>query len=278
MKQLIRIAMVTIGLCALSVQADVSLTLELDGPDMESRTKKLSLARFFVRIDDPAEPDSFLLYQTGRFFPLYRVDKSNETYTQLTPEARPTIGAGSKAQARYPKHAATDKDEKPAGGSTGSQAASSETEAVKATESTATEVDSKQDKVRSKQDVAEKPANDSPKTKLRLTKKKKTIAGIRCRVVEEFSGGQPVMTHCMADKARLGITEREIRSLARLFKMARERDFGWLGTHTKDEDFVSIASEDLQSKKTMRLTAVDTKFLPAGYLRIPRHYKKTSLK
>lgn len=278
MKQLIRIAMVITGLFSLPALADVTLTLELDGPDMEAQTKKLSVARFFVRIDDPAEPDSYLIYQTGKFFPLYRADKSKETYTLLTPEIKPTLHAGNKVQPQADEKAVIPEDETPADVSTGSQTATSETEAATATESTAAEVESKENEAPAEQVVAEKPANDTPKTKLRLTKKKKTIAGVPCRVVEEVSGDQPVMVHCMADKARLGITEREIRSLARLFKMARERDFGWLATYTKDEDFVSIASEDLQSKKTLRLNAIDTKPLPAGYLRIPKNYTPTQAK
>ncbi|MDJ0806369.1 MAG: hypothetical protein QNJ78_05995 [Gammaproteobacteria bacterium] len=257
MKHTIRIAMVIAGFFAFHTQADVSLTLELNGPDMQAQTKKVSLARFFVRVDDAAEPGRFLLYQTGKFFPLYQVDETAKTYTLLTPEVKPTLKAGnntvsqSSQQKAKPIPEKTDDNSSPSSGS--------EQKAQTGEKST-----------------VEKPAQTTSKTKLRLTKKKKTIAGIRCRVVEEIMGDQTVMTHCMADKARLGITEREIRSLARLFKMARERNLGWLGTYTKDEDFVSIASEDHQSKKTLRLTAFDTKPLPAGYLRIPKHYKLTS--
>jgi hypothetical protein len=115
---------------------------------------------------------------------------------------------------------------------------------------------------------------EPPKTTLRLTKKNTKIAGIACRQVVELVGDEPVMTHCMADKARLGITEREIRTLARTFEMAREREFGWLGTATQDENFVSIASEDLKSKKTLKLHAVSTAALPTGHLRIPREFKQ----
>ena len=78
----------------------------------------------------------------------------------------------------------------------------------------------------------------------------------------------------MANKAALGITERESRTLARTFVMARQQGYGWLGATTKDEDFVSIRSKPLDGSKSLELISLSTKPLEQGYLKVPPKYKK----
>lgn len=288
MKNVLKIAAVTASLWTFTAHADVTLTYELNGPEMEPRMEVISLARFFARIDNPAEPNTYLVYQTGKFFPLYRVDQTNGTYTRLTPEVNPTLHAESTPDAGT----AQDKPQQEAMDAAAHQSSAEVSEPVPATSSeakdsavTETETGSATQAaaVATAQVTHAKPASvttqvtlATPATTLRLTQQTKEIAGVACRVVEELAGKQPVMIHCMADKARLGISEREIRSLARVFQMARERNFGWLGTATRDEKFVSVASEDLQSKKTLQLQFASTKPLPAGFLRIPREFKEVS--
>lgn len=247
-------------LCAEPAYADVTLNYQLSGPDMEDRIKTFSLARFFARIDDPVTPDTYLLYQTGKFFPLYQVDKSTRSYTLLTPEVKPTLHA-----AIAPKPAAAQ-----------GKTAVTSTEAAQAqlkTAAPALPATVEQPTGGKTAESSAETAGASQQTTLRLTNKKQKIAGIECRIIEELAGALPVMTHCMADKVHLGITERELRSLGRLFKMARERNLGWLGTATPDEKFVSVSSEDLQSHKTLQLKSLSTKPLPSGYLRIPGNFK-----
>lgn len=273
MKNILKFAAAIAGLCALPTHADVTLNFELSGPDMQSSAKNVSISRFFARIDDPAEPDSFLLYQAGKFFPLYQVNTSAATYTLLTPEVKPTLHAGITPK---PEKATT--EEPTATEAASATDASAETEQA---DSTAAETATQTSKVVTELATVDKAADytsettqDKPKTSLRLTKQSKTIAGVQCRVVEELAGDQPVMTHCMAEKTHLGISERETRTLARIFEMARERGYGWLGTATTDEQFVSIASQDLQSNKTLQLKSHSSKPLPTGYLRVPREFKK----
>ena len=86
--------------------------------------------------------------------------------------------------------------------------------------------------------------------------------------------GEPVKEHCMANSAALGVTKREVITLARLFAMARKQEFNWLGVGTKDEEFISVQSRDLRDNRMLQLTAVSTKPLPTGYLRIPRAFEK----
>jgi hypothetical protein len=78
----------------------------------------------------------------------------------------------------------------------------------------------------------------------------------------------------MANSARLGITNREVITMARAFEMARDRKLGWLGTGTQDEEFISVQSKDLRDNRVLSLTTVSTEPLPEGYLRIPRDYQE----
>jgi hypothetical protein len=208
--------------CAVSAQADVALSFKLSNKDAESGTRTISISQFFARIDDPAKPGEYLIYQAGKFFPLYAVDNESQSYRRLSPEVEVTLHAG-------------------------------------------------QDKPQS--DIEKKSALRH--TELKPTRKQQRVAGILCRVVEELENDQVKMSHCMADKSRLGLTEREVRTLSRVFKMAREQGFGWLGTATKDEKFVSIQSRDPSRDMTLELVSVSTQPLVQGYLRIPKTYRQT---
>jgi hypothetical protein len=285
MKRFLPIAVVLTAICTLEVHADATLTFELDGPEMEPQTKIISLARFFARIDDPAKPDNYLLYQAGKFFPLYRVDLPNRSYSLLTPEVKPTLHADPKPEPKAEKteppapdtpQAATDDAESPAASDSPANDEDPQTPPAAGATAGATQPSSDEPAPASPAEAEPVPPQTEPQsTSLHLTPKSRKIAGVECRVVEELLDDKPIIRHCMADRARLGITEREIRSLARTFKMARERDLGWLATATKDEKFVSVASEDLRNQKTLMLKTVSTKPLPTGQLRIPRDFTKT---
>lgn len=62
--------------------------------------------------------------------------------------------------------------------------------------------------------------------------------------------------------------------MARTFEMARNRDFGWLGVGTEDEEFVSVYSRDKRDNRVFQLTEVSTAPLPVDYLRITREYQQ----
>ena len=114
----------------------------------------------------------------------------------------------------------------------------------------------------------------APPAVLKPGNKKRTIAGIRCRVINEMLDGKPAIEHCMVNSANLDVTTREIISMARLFSMARDRDLGWMAVGTEDEEFISIQSRDLRTKRVFELTSISNKPLAQGYLRIPREYKQ----
>lgn len=122
------------------------------------------------------------------------------------------------------------------------------------------------------------PADEprAPVPVLKPTSKKNTVAGIPCRIVNEMLDNRPVVEHCMANSANLEVTSREIITMTRLFKMARDRAFDWLGVGTQDEEFISVQSRDLQTSRALKLISVSTSPLTEGYLRIPKNYKNVT--
>ncbi|MEJ2309658.1 MAG: hypothetical protein P8Z78_10130 [Gammaproteobacteria bacterium] len=243
--------------------ADARLTYGLSGPDGNKSVKHFSIARFFVRIDDPADTGNYLLYQAGKFFPLFSVDTSKKTWTRLTPPVKARLGPLPPAQKTPPKDGG-----KSVAHDHASQKSASEMPAGQMQSGTL---------------VASETAATSTRTLplepgLKASKKTDKVAGIDCRIVHELVDNEPVIEHCMANSARLGITDRELITLSRLFKMAREKDYDWMAIGTRDEEFVSIRSRDLGNNRVMELTSVDTTPLPAGYLRVPKHYKEVELK
>lgn len=222
---------VALAACGISmVHADATLKYELTGADGSKVVKQFSIARFFVRIDDPADKDRYLLYQAGKFFPLFSVDQANSNYTRLTPAVTPYMSPHSREH-----HGADQTTEK--GGT---------------------------------KQASENRSGPAPK--LKPTKKTRKVAGIECRVVHELLDGKPVIEHCMTNSARLSIADREVITMIRAFEMARNRKYGWLGIGTEDEEFVSVQSKDLRDNRVLQLTAVSTKPLDSGYLRIPRSF------
>lgn len=311
LKRLSMFALVLFGCGVSAIQADATLTYEVSGSDDVKTVKKFSMARFFVRIDDPAEPEQYLLFQAGKFFPMYSVDEAKSTYTRLTPAVTPRLGPVSRsrqaAKVNTPiKETPADSDhddhdashEESEAGGEAEDSAGNETETVSAeparSDSTGIEPEtaSAEPAAQPGPDVEEstvptaKPtdsaASPAPSAKpdrrwptpiLKASKKTRSVAGIRCRVVHELLDGEPIIEHCMANSARLSVTDRELITLSRLFAMSRNMGFDWLGIGTRDEEFVAVQSRDLRDNRLLQLTSVSTKPLPAGYLRIPRSFK-----
>ena len=135
--------------------ADLRLTYSLSGPESESLVKHFSVRHFFVRVEDGVDSSSYLLYQAGKFFPLYSVDSSDETYTRLTPPVTASLGPLS----RHQKPSAED-GEKKAEASAGAEVTAGDGEKPAVTRT-----------------AAEEPA-------LRSTKKNTKVAGIDCLLQE----------------------------------------------------------------------------------------------
>jgi hypothetical protein len=260
-----------LGAClAGPVLADATFTYKLTEAGNAKTGKTISIARFFARIEDAGDAHGYLLYQAGKFFPLYQVDPTARTYTQLTEPVAPFLGP---PQQKQPAEAAN----------TGGEQAM--TGGKEPPSRPGTEDDSAAGKTPDpKQVTSARAANPSPASqagsrtsmlpKLKATRKSLKVGGIPCRVILEMDNDEPAVEHCMANAARLKVTEREVITLARTFAMARARQLGWLGTGSRDEEFVSIRSRDLRDNRTLELESVSITPLPAGHLRIPREYKQ----
>jgi hypothetical protein len=255
MRFVLSVALMASSLSAVVAQADATLVYTL--ADAETVTKKIAIARYFARVESSDRPDEYLLYQAGKFFPLYRVNPAERTYTLLTKPVKPTRKTGRIADAATSNKNRGD-------GSAGS-AAQDQTDqtAVAAAEPP------------SKTVVDRKGVPGTPQFK--PTRKMDKVGGVKCRIVMEFADGETAIEHCMANKAGLGITERESRTLARLLVMAREQGYGWLGAATEDEDFVSVRCKIPDQPKSLELVSVSTQPLPRGHLRVPPEYKEVPL-
>jgi hypothetical protein len=188
--------------------------------------KTISVSRFFARVDSSDRPNEFLLFQAGKFFPLYRVNTADSEYTLLTSSTakKEKTGQEDKSPNESAGHAQTARPGAP----------------------------------------VFKPTRTSDR-----------VAGVNCRVVLEMEDGKPVIEHCMANKAGLGLTERESRTLARLFVLFREQGYGWPGAATKDEDFVSVRSKPPGQAETLQLLSVSTSPLKRGHLKVPSEFSET---
>jgi hypothetical protein len=275
--------------------ADATLVYQRSGGSSPAVQKTLSVARFFVRVDSSDAPDEYLLYQAGKFFPLFRVDTAKQTYARLTPPVQARLGpvtrtqkatgkATEKAAEESPTAAAAGPDTAPKDEAPETPAAAGNTKIPDATGAVATAEKtlepSSETPASAASDSTSSEAKPKPETPPKLAEKptfkatpaKDTVAGISCRVVVELANGEPAIEHCMANKAALGITERETRTLARLFVLARERGWDWLGAATEDEEFVSVRSRRLDGDALWELGSVATDPLPQGHLRISREF------
>jgi hypothetical protein len=265
--------------------ADATLVYSLRQTGVEPVEKTLSIARFFARVDSADENGRYLLFQAGKFFPLYDVNGKAGIYTRLTPPVQANLGPEARTQSPQPQ-SATDAGEAHATSPDGGTAADTSQgdrriaspaegqEAEPGEQVTAAETGDAVEQpevAQEQQEPTQPPAPPTPQH-FKATKDMDEVAGIRCRIVVELIEGEPAIEHCMANKAALGTTERETRTLARLFAMARERGFDWLGTATQDEEFVSIRSRDPKRNRTLSLTSISTKPLPSGHLRVPEGF------
>jgi hypothetical protein len=291
MNRSLALALVVSGACNSLAHADATLVYELTDTDARKTEKTFSVSRFFVRVDSSDAEGEHLLFQAGKFFPLYSVNEKEGTYSRLTPPVEARLGpkAGAKSPERQssasgvegetqdsveaeaaPKTALEGQDAGPS--TAGQEPETGEHQAAAQTGDAVPEQGVAEGQPKSAQ-----PPLLSKTPQFKPSAKIDEVAGVRCRIVLELINGEPAIEHCMANTAALGITERETRTLARLFVLARTRAYDWLGAATKDEDFVSVRSRDLDRGKILTLKSLSTKPLPIGHLRVPKAFKEVEL-
>jgi hypothetical protein len=116
----------------------------------------------------------------------------------------------------------------------------------------------------------------SPEPVLVPTPHKRNIAQVLCREVRETHDGAPVAVHCMAGTGPLGLTNREMVTLSRLFTLARRLDLGWAGVATADERIASIESRLQDGSATQILQSVSHDPIPDAALQVPKRFKRVA--
>ena len=291
MKTRIVLALTLWGAGLTAAHADATLVYELKAPDSDAVQKSLYASRFFVRVESSDDQDRYLLFQAGKFFPLYSVDLKERTFTRLTPPVTPSLGPVRHKEAPV-AHPSAEVEAEASEAEISAEPSPEAIETAPKTESPTTEAEDESSEEAEADETGETPHERGANTQaqgsqsppklprapqFKPSRKTEMIAGVRCRIVLELIDGEPAIEHCMASKATLGITDREMRSLARLFVMARERDLDWLGAATEDEQFISVRSRDIRRRKTLSLQSVSTKPLPFGYLRVPKDFVEVKL-
>lgn len=248
MRKLLASGLILLTAAPAPLQADATLRFRWTPAGAEAGTLTIAIADFHARVESSAVPGGWWLFQAGKFFPLYRVDDAARVWTPQTRPVAPRLGPVHRAGSPAGTLAAGDQ-------AVGETATASNTAA----------------------EAGKAPAivpRPSRAPSLAPTGALDEVAGVRCRVVREPAHGEPVIEHCMANTSALGITEREIRTLARTFVMAREQGFGWLGAATADEEFVSIRSRYRDGGALLVLESVSNDALPRDRMRVPRHYRE----
>lgn len=233
--RLATIACIFTGCYASLAQADATLVYETIDTEGAKTQHTFLISGRFVRIDtDPREQPGYSLFDTGHMV-MFNVDETAHSYTP--------VKAG---RFFHPSISVTPPEKAEAG--TAEKAASTE--------------------------VAEKTADPTPASTLKATKKKRTVAGKRCRVVLEIADEKPVVEHCMSGTGELGLSKREVVTLSRLFTKAANLDLNLLGAATKDERYVSIQSQRADDKASQTLKSVSKTAIPFEKMRISEDYKQ----
>lgn len=125
----------------------------------------------------------------------------------------------------------------------------------------------------SKEASAETAAEPAAATRLKATKKKRSVADKRCRMVLEIANDKQVAEHCMSGTGELGISTREMVTLSRLFTKADNLGLNLLGVATADESYASIQSKLADGKSSQTLKSVTKAAIPTDKMRIAEDYK-----
>lgn len=113
---------------------------------------------------------------------------------------------------------------------------------------------------------------------LKPTGKKDTVAGVRCMIVNEIVNDMPVAEHCMADAYALGMTPREVITMARLIDFSKAwTDPDWIAVQS-NEKYISIRSRPAGGDVTFMLEAVSHETASRDYFRVPPEYQKLDSK
>ena len=109
---------------------------------------------------------------------------------------------------------------------------------------------------------------------LKPTGSRDSVADVRCNIVNEIVDNKPVAEHCMANAAAMGMSRREITTMARLIQFSRDwTDPDWMVVQM-NEQFISIRSRPAGGDVIILLKAVSHQTPPVDFFRVPKEYRK----
>lgn len=229
-----KIAAICAGCYASMAQADATLVYETLDTAGTKTQHTFSITGRFVRIDtDPRKQPGYSLFDTGRMV-MFNVDEKTHSYLP--------VKAGDFFHPAIQVKQPDSKED-----STAKKTVSSDTNVNKADPATV--------------------------QTLKATKKKRTVSDKRCRVVIEMANDKQVAKHCMSGTGDLGLSDREVVTLSRLFTKADKLGLDLLGVATEDEKYVSIQSQRTDDKTSQTLKSVSKIAIPTEKMRIAEDYK-----
>ena len=109
--------------------------------------------------------------------------------------------------------------------------------------------------------------------RLMPVREKSSVAGLRCQKIKEMGSEKPKAEHCMSVGSALGLSERETKTLSRLFLIARRVGLDWGGVATPDERQISLSSLDLEKGASLKFLSVEHQSIPDNRMKIPNDYQ-----
>ncbi|HUT40198.1 MAG TPA: hypothetical protein VM011_02565 [Gammaproteobacteria bacterium] len=234
MKTRLSIVSAVAALLSCSVHADTTLVYDLVDAAGQTTQQTYSIRGRFLRVDKSNEAPENFLLLDGGFLYMNVVNGEKQTFTTFGDS--PHHQGGTRLPAAAPK---AESAAAPAPAAAGQAAEKS-----------------------------------PPKNILSPTTEKNTVAGFSCRVVREMRDDKLLAEHCLVDAYALGMTPRELISMARLIEFSRQRtDPDWIAIQS-DEQFITIRSRPAVGEPTFILKSVSHEIVPREYFRVPAEYEK----
>jgi len=240
-----------------TASSDATLVYETLTADAGKTGHTFSIIGRFIRVDMDSEPDRYWVIDAG-LLTIADVDRSQQQYT-FEKLPRPLLPGALAAAEEKPVPAAAGQQPEATVPSAG---VPSPTEQAAGLDLAPT------------REVAGVVNVLSPEPVFAASRKKESVAGIGCRVVIEKVDKQPVAEHCMAGTGELGLSSREMITLARMFTTARRLGLGWVGVATADERIVSINSRLLDGEASQVLKSVTYDYIPYEHMQVPKSYQR----
>jgi hypothetical protein len=109
--------------------------------------------------------------------------------------------------------------------------------------------------------------------KLKPTRERSAVSGVRCLMVEEREADKVIANHCMVAGQDIGLNERKTKTLSRLYMVSRRMGLDWHGATTPDERQISISSKSLSESGSLKFVSAVHKPIPDRLIKIPDEYQ-----